>query len=159
LLGSPTLKTRLLPLNYTKEETMDFKLVPKTVGEKIVREGTYSEELKLAVAEAWLYAQEHGESNDLVADEFKSKEERDDWLRKAQAYGKTQGLFLSKARAYETADTVLRFTVVKAEEREARIRERKEREKKIAALKAAGVEVKRGKGGIDVDAEIARLGL
>jgi hypothetical protein len=136
---------------------MDFKLVPKTAGERIVREGTYSEELKTAVAEAWLYAQEHGEHSDLIADEFKTKEERDDWLRKAQAYGKTQGLYLSKARGYETADTVLRFTVVNLAEREAKIRERKERAAKIEALKAAGVEISRGKGGVDVDAEFAKL--
>lgn len=136
---------------------MDFKLVAKSEGSRVVREGTYTDELKASVAEAWEYAQKHGETHNIGAD-FPSKDERDDWLRKAQAYGKTQGLYVSKARGYETEDTQLLFTVQNLAEREARIRERKQRAEKIAALKAAGVQISRGKGGVDVDAEFEKLG-
>jgi hypothetical protein len=137
---------------------MDFKLVAKTEGTRVVREGTYSDELKTAVAEAWEIAQEHGERFNVQA-EFADKDERDKWLAKAQAYGKTQGLYLSKARGYESEDNVLLFNMQRLAERDARIADRKARADKIAALKAAGVEVTRGKGGIDVDAEFAKLGL
>jgi hypothetical protein len=137
---------------------MDFTLVAKTEGTRAVREGTYTDELKAEVAEAWEYAQKHGETHNIGAS-FPDKETRDGWLRKAQAYGKTQGLHLSKARGYETADTELLFTVQNLAAREAKIRERKEREKKIAALKAVGVQVSRGVSGVDVDAEFAKLGV
>lgn len=135
---------------------MDFTLVAKSEGTRAVREGTYTDQLKAEVAEAWEYAQKHGETHNIGAD-FESKEARDEWLRKAQAYGKTQGLYLSKARGYETADTRLLFTVQILAEREVKIRERKARAEKIAALKTAGVQITRGQGGVDVDAEFAKL--
>lgn len=135
---------------------MDFKLVAKSEGSRIVREGTYTDELKNDVAEAWEYAQKHGETHNIQA-EFPSLEARDEWLKKAQAYGKTQGLFVSKARGYETADTMLLFTVQSLAKREARIRERKERVEKVEALKAVGVEIKRGRGTLDVDAAFEEL--
>jgi hypothetical protein len=108
-----------------------------------VREGTYSDELKAQVADAWETQQTVGPTHALMA-EFGSQKERDLWLRVAQAYGKTQDLFVSKARSVVTEGNVLAFTVQVESVRQAKIAERKAKAEEIKARKAAGEVIKRG---------------
>lgn len=122
---------------------MDFKAVPLAIA-KTVKEGTYSDELKSQVAEAWEIQQQLGAGHALTA-EFESQAERDEWLRKAQAYGKTQDLFVSKARVVETADNVLAFTVQVESVRQEKIAERKAKAAELELRRAAGEVITRGK--------------
>jgi hypothetical protein len=120
---------------------MDFALAARPAPGANARESTYSEELKAQVKEAW-EIQQSQPGHDLLV-EFKDQEERDAWLRKAQAYGKTQDLFVSRRRGAVTADNVLQFSIVRESARQQIIAERKERAAELAAKKAAesGAEV------------------
>lgn len=124
---------------------MDFEAVTLATATKSVREGTYSDELKSDVKEAWEAQRSLGEGYALSAT-FKSEAERNEWLKKAQAYGKTQDLFVSKARAIETAENVLAFTVQIESERQGRIQARKGRAGLVEELTAAGYAIPRGRG-------------
>lgn len=131
---------------------MDFEAVSLATAPKAVREGTYSDELKASVAEAWEAQQSLPEGLALKV-AFADKDGADLWLRKAQAYGKTQDLFVSKAKGAvdpETEqpypDNVLVFTVQVESVRQARIAERKSRANVVAELKAKGYEIPRGRG-------------
>lgn len=123
---------------------MDFEAVSLATAPKKVREGTYSDELKAQVAEAWEAQQQVGEGYALRAT-FGSQEERDLWLKVAQAYGKTQDLFVSKARSVITEDHVLAFTVQVESVRQARIQERKIKAAELEDRKARGEVVKPGR--------------
>ena len=124
---------------------MDFEAVAIASAPKVVREGTYTDELKLAVKEAWEAQQTLGEGYALQVT-FKDKAERDEWLKKAQAYGKTQDLFVSKARSVQAPENVLAFTVQVESVRQAKIEERKARADQLVALKERGYEIPRGRG-------------
>jgi hypothetical protein len=137
---------------------MDFEAVALATATKTVREGTYTDELKTDVKEAWEAQQTLGEGYALQA-KFASKEARDEWLKKAQAYGKTQDLFVSKARAVETPDNVLAFTVQVESVRQARIVARKGRQELVQELKDAGYSIPRGQGATEaIKAALADLG-
>jgi hypothetical protein len=123
---------------------MDFTAYSRNAAVKAVREGTYTDELKTQVAEAWEAQQSVGEGNGLqatFADEAAAKE----WLRKAQAYGKTQDLFVSKDRTVAVPDNVLAFTVQIQSVRQAKIAERKAKAEDLVARKAAGEVITRGR--------------
>lgn len=123
---------------------MDFEAVSLATAPKKVREGTYSDELKAQVAEAWEAQQTLGEGYALQAT-FGSQEERDLWLKVAQGYGKTQDLFVSKARSVVTEDHVLAFTVQVESVRQERIAERKRKAAELEARKAASEVVTPGR--------------
>jgi hypothetical protein len=127
---------------------MDFEAVALATSTKAVREGTYTDELMASVREAWEAQLSLGEGYCLRTKkgQFKDKAERDEWLRKAQAYGKSQDLFVSKARAEETDDDVLAFTVQIESERQGRIQARKGRASLVEELTAAGYAIPRGRG-------------
>jgi len=125
---------------------MDFKLVSKAAAVKTFREGTYDDELIAAVEEIWAIVQEHGEGYVIETPAFPSQEEADKWMAKAQAYGKTRGWFVHKARGYvPSVENALVISAEDAEERQERIRERKEKAADLEKRKAAGEIVQRGR--------------
>jgi len=128
---------------------VDFKLVAKTEVQKVVREGTYDEDLMNTVKEIWTVAQEHGQTHNIYLPSFGSGEEgataARKWMVKAQNYGKTIGVFVHQVR--NVAPEEENGLVVNAEslqEREDRIAARKQREEENQAIKEAGGTVKRG---------------
>lgn len=128
-----------------KETIMDFEAVSLATAPKAVREGTYSDELKASVTEAWQAQLTLGAGYALKAT-FPTEEAKLEWLRKAQAYGKTQDLFVSKAKSVKTAENVLAFTVQVESERQRKIAERKSRANVVAELKDKGYVIPRGRG-------------
>lgn len=67
------------------------------------------------------------------------------WLANAQAFAKGQGLNLRKVRDDSLPENYLRIHIETAEERAKRLAEAKAKAEALAAQKAAGVEVKRGR--------------
>jgi hypothetical protein len=129
---------------------MDFKLVAKTEApKKAPRETTFDEELTNAVNEIWEVIREHGDGYVVELPSFGQGEDgakaANKWMARAQAYGKTVGVFLSRARAYvPSEENGLVLTGESLAEREQRIADAKTKAEELAARKAAGEEVKRG---------------
>lgn len=117
---------------------MDFKLVAKAAVQRDVREGTYSEDLVNAVKELWEISQQHGSTHFTETEPFPSEDEANKWMAKAQSYGKTQGLFVHRARGVvPSVANALVLWVESTQDRVNRIEKRKAKEAEKAAEKAA----------------------
>lgn len=76
---------------------------------------------------------------------FENAEDAKAWLTNAQAFAKGQGLNLRKVRDDSLPENYLRIHIETAQERAQRIARVKAKAEELAARKAAGVEVKRGR--------------
>lgn len=76
---------------------------------------------------------------------FENEKDATAWLANAQAYAKGQGLRLRKVRDDSLAENYVRVHIETQEEFVKRSAEAKQRKAELEALKAAGVEVKRGR--------------
>jgi hypothetical protein len=76
---------------------------------------------------------------------FENEKDAKAWLANAQAYAKGQGLNLRKVRDDSLPAEYLRIHIETAEDRAKRLAEAKANAERLAAQKAAGVPVKRGR--------------
>lgn len=76
---------------------------------------------------------------------FENEKDAKAWLANAQAFAKGQGLNLRKVRDDSLPENYLRIHIETAQERAQRLAEAKAKAEALAAQKAAGVEVKRGR--------------
>ena len=110
-----------------------------------------SEEVQKDVAEAWEWFQGNPGYH-LFTEPFADESAQKSWVRQAQAHAATLGLRLrvvrddaAKEEAQQTGKPKVRFHIETQEAYEARKAERAAREAEVEALKAKGVEVKRGR--------------
>lgn len=125
---------------------MDFKLVAKNNVEKSFRETTYPEDMRNAVNEIWGVISEMGDGYVVETEPFPTAEDARKWMAKAQAYGKTRGIFLRQARGYKpSVANALVLTAEGLDVRQQRIDERKAKAEELKARKEAGEIVKPGR--------------